>query len=442
MAGKLVSTGSFAPIVMVSAIASGQGKTTVTAALARHLRNQGKRVRVFKTGADFIDPMVLAQACGTPVLSLDLWLLGLPACRRLLAQAAAESDIVLIEGVMGLYDGTPSSADLANAFGVPVMAVVDASSMAQTLGAVVLGLRDYGPVKMAGVIANRVASAGHLQMIQSALGEISLLASLPRQEKVLPERHLGLVLPDEVANIDELLNELAAQVQLQEDVWTNLLPSHFKEEELQALNSPELPRLLEHKVIAIARDAAFAFLYPANVTCLQEMGASLVYFSPLADEAIPEQADAVYLPGGYPELHGKILYEAQRWTTSIRAFHAAQKPIYAECGGMLSLVESLSDTTDQTWSLAGLLPGKITMQKRLAALGMQSMQTPSGELRGHTFHYSKFETSLPVADWTIRQRDQQQGEAIYRKQGLHASYFHAYFPSNPVASAAFFLPQL
>nr|WP_314858310.1 cobyrinate a,c-diamide synthase [uncultured Undibacterium sp.] len=438
MADNAVSTPISAPIVMVSAIASGQGKTTVTAALARHLLNQGKRVRVFKTGADFIDPMILAQACGTPVLSLDLWLLGLPACRRLLAQAAAESDIVLIEGVMGLYDGTPSSADLANAFGVPVMAVVDASSMAQTLGAVVMGLRDFGPVKMAGVIASRVASDGHLQMIKSALGDIPLLASLPRQEKVLPERHLGLVLPNEVANIDDILDELAAQVKLQDDIWSQLPVSRFVEEEMHAV---ALPRLLENSVIAIARDAAFAFLYPANLSCLQEMGARLVYFSPLANEPIPEQADAVYLPGGYPELHGKCLSEAQQWTASIKAFHAAKKPIYAECGGMLSLVETLSDINEQTWAMAGLLPGKITMQKRLAALGMQSMSTPSGELRGHTFHYSKFESNFPAADWTLRQRDQEQGEAIYRKQGLHASYFHAYFPSNPVASAAFFLPQ-
>nr|WP_315487391.1 cobyrinate a,c-diamide synthase [uncultured Undibacterium sp.] len=438
MADNAVSTPISAPIVMVSAIASGQGKTTVTAALARHLLNQGKRVRVFKTGADFIDPMILAQACGTPVLSLDLWLLGLPACRRLLAQAAAESDIVLIEGVMGLYDGTPSSADLANAFGVPVMAVVDASSMAQTLGAVVMGLRDFGPVKMAGVIANRVASDGHLQMIKSALGDIPLLASLPRQEKVLPERHLGLVLPNEVANIDDILDELAAQVKLQNNIWSQLPVSRFLEEEMHAV---AMPRRLENSVIAIARDAAFAFLYPANLTCLQEMGARLVYFSPLANEPIPEQADAVYLPGGYPELHGKCLSEAQQWIASIQAFHAAQKPIYAECGGMLSLVETLSDSTEQTWAMAGLLPGRITMQKRLAALGMQSMNTPSGELRGHTFHYSKFESNFPAADWTLRQRDQEQGEAIYRKQGLHASYFHAYFPSNPVASAAFFLPQ-
>lgn len=438
MADNAVSTPISAPIVMVSAIASGQGKTTVTAALAQHLLNQGKRVRVFKTGADFIDPMILAQACGTPVLSLDLWLLGLPACRRLLAQAAAESDIVLIEGVMGLYDGTPSSADLANAFGVPVMAVVDASSMAQTLGAVVMGLRDFGPVKMAGVIANRVASDGHLQMIKSALGDIPLLASLPRQEKVLPERHLGLVLPNEVANIDDILDELAAQVKLQDDIWSQLPVSRFVEEEMHAV---ALPRLLENSVIAIARDAAFAFLYPANLSCLQEMGARLVYFSPLANEPIPEQADAVYLPGGYPELHGKCLSEAQQWTASIKTFHAAKKPIYAECGGMLSLVETLSDINEQTWAMAGLLPGKITMQKRLAALGMQSMSTPSGELRGHTFHYSKFESNFPAADWTLRQRDQEQGEVIYRKHGLHASYFHAYFPSNPVASAAFFLPQ-
>jgi len=179
-------------------MASGQGKTSVTAALARKLARQGKRVRVFKCGPDFFDPMLLERASGAPVRSLDLWMVGHELCRSQLAQAAAEVDVILIEGVMGLYDGTPSSADLSREFGVPVMAVIDAVAMAQTAGALVHGLRDYGPVEMARVIANRVASEGHARMVAASLRDIPLFATLPRQAKSLPERHLGLVLPGEV----------------------------------------------------------------------------------------------------------------------------------------------------------------------------------------------------------------------------------------------------
>ena len=193
--------------LLVAAVSSGQGKTTVTAALARKLVKLGQRVRVFKCGPDFIDPMLLERASGAPVRSLDLWMVGKALCSQQLAQAAAEADVILIEGVMGLYDGTPSSADLAREFGVPVMAVIDAGAMAQTAGALVHGLRDYGPVRMAGVIANRVASEGHAKMIASSLRDIPLFGTLPKQAKSLPERHLGLVLPGEVHDIDQLLDD-------------------------------------------------------------------------------------------------------------------------------------------------------------------------------------------------------------------------------------------
>ncbi|MBC3808768.1 cobyrinate a,c-diamide synthase [Undibacterium seohonense] len=423
---------------MISAIASGQGKTTVTAAIARHFTQQGKRVRVFKTGADFIDPMMLQQACGGPVLSLDLWLVGLPACRALLMEAAQQADLVLIEGVMGLYDGTPSSADLANAFGVPVLAVIDASAMAQTVGAVALGLRDFGPVQLAGVVANRIASDGHLSMIQSALRDIPVLASLRRQDQALPERHLGLVLPDEVGGIDEILNRMAADVSLDINAWNAIPRMHFTDDEVTFV---EVPQLLAGKCIAIARDASFAFLYPANLLALEQMGAELRYFSPLANQAIPVQADALYLPGGYPELHAETLSQAQDWLQSLAAFQQARKPIYAECGGMISLVDCLIDQAGKVWNMAGLLSGTITMQKRLAALGMQSWMTSSGELRGHTFHYSTFDSPLAASAHTVKQKTQEKGEVIYQVGSLQATYFHAYFPSNYAAAARLFLTE-
>ncbi|MEC4722179.1 cobyrinate a,c-diamide synthase [Noviherbaspirillum sp. CPCC 100848] len=426
-----------ARIVLVSAIASGQGKTTVTAALARKLARQGKRVRVFKTGPDFLDPMLLERACGSPVHSLDLWMVGLERSRRLLAEAAAQADAILIEGVMGLYDGTPSSADLAREFGVPVLAVLDASAMAQTAGAVVRGLRDYGPVQLAGVIANRIGSERHAQMIAEAMRDIPLLGTLPRQERSLPERHLGLVQPEEVGEIDGMLDALAEQLSFSADTW-NALPAAALGE---AAQESALPALLQRKTIAISRDAAFAFLYPANLECLRALGAAIVHFSPLADEPVPAQADAVYLPGGYPELHAAALAGAARWKQSIRTAHASGMPIYAECGGMMALADSLTAMNGETHAMAGLLPGRVIMQKRLAALGAHAWRREDSELRGHAFHYSRMETDLEPLARTVKHPTGQAGEAIYGRGSLTASYFHAYFPSCPHAVARLFLEE-
>ena len=415
-------------VLLVSAVASGQGKTTVTAALARALVKRGKRVRVFKCGADFIDPMLLERASGAPVGSLDLWMVGLEQCQSQLAQAATEADVILIEGVMGLYDGAPSSADLANAFGVPVMAVIDASAMAQTAGALVQGLRDYGPVEMAGVIANRVAGPGHAAMVAASLRGIALFATLPRQPHALPERHLGLVLPAEMDDVEALLERLAQELVFDDAAWESLRTTRF-----DLLPAQPLAPLLAGATIAVARDAAFAFLYPANLETLTGMGAQLRYFSPLADEPVPAGSHAVYLPGGYPELHAATLSRAQRWIASIRAAHANGTPIVAECGGMMALAGTLS-----AWPMAGLVPGAVVMQERLAGIGPQGLDTSHGVLRGHTFHYSTLTTDLIPAERTIKHPDGADGEAVYRVGSLTASYFHAYFPSCPAAVAAMF----
>jgi cobyrinic acid a,c-diamide synthase len=420
--------------LLVAAVASGQGKTTVTAALARKLVRMGKRVRVFKCGPDFIDPMLLERASGAPVRSLDLWMVGKDLCRDQLAQAAAEADVILLEGVMGLYDGTPSSADLAREFGVPVMAVIDASAMAQTAGALVHGLRDYGPVEMAGVIANRVASEGHAKMVAASLRDIPLFATLPRQARSLPERHLGLVLPGEVSDIDTLLDNLADQLVFDEAAWEQLRPVRIEIPPAPAAPAP----LLAGKTIAVARDPAFMFIYPANLDTLRSLGATLKFFSPLADEALPVEADAVYLPGGYPELHAQALSRAAAWRSSIRSAHAAGMPIVAECGGMMALADTLADQSGAVWDMAGLLQGAVAMQPRLAGLGSQGLPTEQGILRGHTFHYSKLETAVAPAAHTTKHPSAIQGEAWYRVGSLTASYFHAYFPSNPAAVAALF----
>jgi cobyrinic acid a,c-diamide synthase len=423
-----------ARMLLVAATASGHGKTTVTAALARGLVRQGQRVRVFKCGPDFIDPMLLERACGSTVHTLDLWMVGLDACRRRLADAAQDADVVLIEGVMGLYDGNPSAADLSRAFDIPVLAVIDAGSMAQTAGAVVQGLRDYGPVQMAGVVANRVASEGHRQMVAASLRGIPLLASLPKQARRLPERHLGLVLPDEVDEIDAILDELADQLHLDTRAWQNItprLPEHVDPDQA-------LPPLLANKTVAIARDAAFCFIYPANLDALQHLGARLEFFSPLADEPVPEDADAVWLPGGYPELHLEALSQAARWRDSIRAAHAAGLPILAECGGMMAVAESITDVEGHCWAMPALLPGHVIMQQRLGGLGSQGMPTAAGELRGHTFHYSRMDTGMAPIAHTVKHPSGAQGESVYRLGSLTASYFHGFFASNPVAAASLF----
>ena len=422
-------------VLLVAAVSSGQGKTTVTAALARKLVKRGQRVRVFKCGPDFIDPMLLERASGAPVKSLDLWMVGAEQCRSQLAAAALDADVILIEGVMGLYDGTPSSADLAREFGFPVMAVIDASAMAQTAGALVHGLRDYGPVEMAGVIANRVASPNHAAMVAASLRSIPLFATLARQSRSMPERHLGLVLPGEVKDIDAMLDELAEQLDFDDAAWSRLRHTRIELPEPQPAPAPAL----KDKTIAIARDAAYAFLYPANLDTLRALGARLEFFSPLADQPVPAGADAVYLPGGYPELHPQTLSQAGNWRASIRAAHAAGVPIVAECGGMMALADSLTDQKNNTWPMAGLLAGRVVMQARLAGLGSQGLATPHGVLRGHTFHYSRLETEVAPTAHTVKHPSGAAGEALYRAGSLTASYFHAYFPSNPAAAAALFL---
>jgi cobyrinic acid a,c-diamide synthase len=415
-------------IVLVAAVSSGQGKTTVTAALARALVQRGQRVRVFKCGPDFLDPMLLEVASGAPVGTLDMWMVGEDFCRQQLIDASQVADVILIEGVMGLYDGTPSSADLARAFGLPVLAVIDASAMAQTAGAIVHGLRDYGPVELAGVIANRVASPGHAAMVAASLRGVPLFGTLPRQADKLP------VQASEIDGIEALLDQLAQQLDFDAAAWNGLRTTRIAPGSAAPATAP----LLAGKTVAIARDAAFAFLYPANLQVLADLGAGVAFFSPLAGEAVPKHADAIYLPGGYPELHAETLANTAAWQTSLRAAHADGTPIFAECGGMMALADSLTDTTGAAWPMAGLLPGRVAMQPRLAGLGPQGLATEHGPLRGHTFHYSKLETDVAPVAHTVKNPSGAQGEAVYRQGSLTASYFHAWFPSCPAAVAALF----
>ncbi|MEA3221381.1 MAG: Cobyrinate a,c-diamide synthase [Immundisolibacter sp.] len=422
------------PALLVAAPASGQGKTTVTAALAYRYRNRGLRVRVFKTGPDFLDPMILERASGNPVYQLDLWMSGEEHCRHLLYEAAGEADLILIEGVMGLFDGDPSSADLAARFGIPVLAVIDASAMAQTFGAVAHGLAAYrAQLPFAGVFANRVAGERHYRMLAESLPPgLNLLGWLPRAAEIaLPERHLGLAQAVEIADLDARL-ERAAALMLSSD--TPPAPVEFMPMEPA---SPQ--RLLAGVRIACARDCAFSFLYRANLDLLCTLGAELAFFSPVSDAALPP-CDALYLPGGYPELHLSVLATNRAMKAAIRAHHTAGKPIVAECGGMLYLLESLTDVKGDSAGMVGLLPGHATMQDKLGNLGLHGVTLPEGTLRGHTFHYSRMESPLAPITWSESARADGRGEPVYRLGRLHAAYLHLYFPSNPEAAARLFTP--
>jgi len=426
------------PALLIGAPASGQGKTTVTAALAHWHRSQGRRVRVFKTGPDFLDPMVLERASGAPVYQLDLWMGGEAHCRELLHRAAAESDVILVEGVMGLHDGTPSCADLALRFGLPVLAVIDGSAMAQTFGAIALGLASYREgLRFAGVLANRVGSEGHARMLQESLpAGMTWYGSLPRDEAVaLPSRHLGLVQAGEVDDLGLRIERAARLIGAAQPP----MPPVVQFGAPQPMHTPTTASL-GGVLIAVAQDVAFSFAYRANLDTLRELGAELLFFSPLADEPVPERAHALYLPGGYPELHLERLAANAVVRASIHRHHAQGKPLVAECGGMLALLESLADAQGRTAPMWGLLPGRGSLQKRLANLGLQSAEMPEGAVRGHTFHHAVIDTPLVPAAETQAQRQHGRPEGLYRVGRLHASFLHLYFPSNPAAIAALFRP--
>ncbi len=443
------------PALLIAAPASGQGKTTVACALARLHTRAGRRVRVFKCGPDFLDPHWLTLASGAPVHQLDLWMTGEADCAQRLHTAALDADLIIVEGVMGLFDGDPSAADLAQRFGLPVLAVIDASAMAGTFGALAWGLQHYREgLRFAGVLANRVASPGHAEMLRDGLRDpAQWCGALMRGDAfALPERHLGLVMAGELSDAMERLDAAA-------DALLDTPLGKMSVDDLQAWSVPfsdeqgaitpaisqgereQESQPLSGQTIAVARDAAFCFLYAANLDCLQAMGAKLVYFSPLEDSLMPD-CDALWLPGGYPELHaGKISANAEM-KAGIKAHVAAGKPVWAECGGMMALFEQLTTVDGASYPMWGVLPGNVTLQKRLAALGPQQLELDRGTLRGHAFHYSSCTTAMHAVARTRPAPGRKlrgEGEAFYVQGSVKASYFHAWFASSPLAAAGLFL---
>ncbi len=313
--------------------------------------------------------------------------------------------------------------------------MIDASAMAGSFGAVAWGLKHYKDgAPISHVLANRVGGDYHAELCRATLSDdMAWAGHLPRDaESALPERHLGLLPAAEITDLEARLDRMADWLAA---TAAAVLPPPI---DFAVPPAPIFAPLLAGKTIAVACDAAFCFLYPANLECLEAMGARFVFFSPLADAALPD-CDAVWLPGGYPELHAEIIAVNTGLRAALVAHVNAGKPMLAECGGMMACFEALYDLNGQAHAMFGLLRGETRMQKKLTGLGHLSADLPEGRLTGHTFHYSTCETQLSPVCQSVKTSGGG-SEAIYRVDRLTASYMHVYFPSNPEAAARLFLP--
>lgn len=433
------------PTVLVAAPSSGSGKTTVVCAIAAALRARGLDVRTFKAGPDYLDPTWHRVVTGRPSRNLDGWMTGRDGVRSSFARGATGGDIALVEGVMGLFDGRSprslegSGAELAEWLDVPVVVVVDASGMARTAAAVVAGMAGYQPgVHVAGVVFNRVGSFGHGRLLAEAMESVPAvryLGSLGRRDDLaVPERHLGLV-----------SGELAARPEWAADLtaWAGSLDldallAVARTPIVSPFPTPTAPPRVR---IGVARDAAFHFYYEDNLDLLREAGAELVAFSPLADAALPPDLHGLYLGGGYPEEHRATLAANTALRAAIRVFPGV---IYAECGGLMFLGESLAGEVGEPTPMCGVLPVRTRMTGRLRTLGYREVTTttttplgPAGTVfRGHEFHYSELADTpdvSPVYRMTGRGGEGAEGWMCGNALG---SYVHVHFGSNPTLAPA------
>jgi cobyrinic acid a,c-diamide synthase len=382
--------------LVIAAPRSGSGKTVVTLGLLAALRRRGVRVAPATTGPDYIDTAILARVAGTEAINLDPWAMAPDRLAGLAAAHASNADLLLIEGVMGLFDGAAdgigSSGDLAAALGLPVILVVDAEKQSQSIAPLVAGFANWRPgVKIAGVIVNRVATMRHELMLKTALAETGIpwLGALPRRDGLaLPERHLGLVLPGEVEGFSAVVEAAAGAIEQYIDLSKLLL---LAKPVSPADARPRFAPLGQR--IAIARDDAFAFLYAHMLADWRAAGAELSFFSPLADEAPDAAADAVFLPGGYPELHASRLAAASAFKSGLLDAAKRGKIIYGECGGFMVLGDILTDKSGATHAMTGLLPVTTTVDRPKRQLGYRRLAHNSPlpwpeRLYGHEFHYS------------------------------------------------------
>jgi len=428
--------------VVIAGTHSGSGKTTITLGLLAALKKKGYTVQPFKTGPDFIDTGLHGHITGRPSRNLDLWMCGREYVRECFGRNSADADIAVIEGVMGMYDGDRSTASLAAELGLPVILVVDAYGMAESAGAIVKGFAEYsgkagkrgsGEVKdrradIAGVIFNRIASERHYKRVKESVQDIPVLGYLPRDiDFNIPHRHLGLVVAEE--------NPIDAK---EVDKLADAILKHI-----------DVEKIARKTVSSQARKGkackAFCFYYEDNLDLLKQAGAEIVKFSPLSDNKLPDDIDALYIGGGYPELYAGQLSANSSMLRSIREFAESGMPVYAECGGFMYLTEGVYDLDEEFHSMVGVYPFKTKMTKKRAGLGYReallkedSMLGEKGALiRGHEFHYSEIVESAEA-----RKRESTEvysvkdgsgnflGDEGYMVNNTLGSYMHIHFGSN------------
>jgi cobyrinic acid a,c-diamide synthase len=431
--------------IVVAGTHSGVGKTSVTLGLIGAFRRRGVTVQPFKVGPDFIDPLHHQHASGRPARNLDGWMLDPETNLKRFARATADADVAVIEGVMGLFDGSEgksdrgSTAEMAKLLDLPVILVIDASAMARSAAALIHGYTSFDPdLRVAGVILNNVGSETHAGMIRDAVaGAIPILGALPRaKDLVVPERHLGLHLPHEARA--DYVDQLATLVEEHIDLDALLANSAIERRTAPAAGAPSSPPRIR---LALARDEAFCFYYTDNLELLEQAGAELIPFSPI-DEPLPETIDGIYLGGGYPELHADKLAANTSTREAIREFASAGGPIYAECGGLMYLADTL-ELDGHTYPMCGVLPFSTTMPAPLA-IGYVEVTTTGGlfgsgqTARGHLFHHSAI-AGEPATDccYELKNSRGEETQEGYRVNNVLATYAHLHLASNPALAAAF-----
>lgn len=410
---------------------SGCGKTTIMLALLQYLKAKKLDVTAFKAGPDFLDPLWHQAITGNPSYNLDVKMMGAGACKQQLNKQSQDSQLALIEGVMGLFDchtgvcEVGSSADLAKTLNVPVILIVDAKGMAGSVVPLVTGFCHYAEkfgFVISGIIANRVGSEHHATILRDLLNNYNLpplFAWMEKNAPALPERHLGLKRPVE-KDVPDFLPFFHLDDHILSEAFAELANKKTVEIEHQPL--------LKGKIIAIAKDPVCCFIYSANINWLKEEGAEVQFFSPLGGEAIPKQADALWLPGGYPELYAKALSKSKSWL-SLRKFVETGKPVLAECGGAMLLGRELIDAKGRHWPMAGIFPYISVMESKLVSLGYR--EEVHG-MSGHEFNYSRREHAEglePCFDVNSG------GDKGVRYKNVRASYIHWYFSSAPAEMA-------
>ena len=432
--------------VVIAAPASGTGKTLLSLALLSWARCHQQSIQPFKVGPDYLDPQLLSAAAERPCRNLDSNLCGESWVRRAFHGYGSQADLALVEGVMGLFDGVGSTevgstAATARLLDLPVVLVVDAGGQAASLAALVRGFRDHdSDLGFAGVVLNRVSSDRHRDLLAEVLNrlEIPLLGCLPRTDALtLPSRHLGLAPAHELYNRTERFKQWAALAERHLDMarLKPLLKAPQATEDPLHQESPPQSACLP---VAVASDEAFHFRYTETGELLERMGMPMLAWSPLADEPVPKDACGVMLPGGFPEQHAEQLAKCRRSLTSLRVF-ASQRPVYAECGGMLLLGQSLEDLEGEAHPMAGLMPftarrGRLRVGYRTLHALTDGLITRSGEsLRGHEFHRwtlhgpttaDGFRSLWEIDGWRLDKEREGWGH-----QTLHASWVHLHWAS-------------